>query len=261
MAQEVMRRKRPYMDNDTKQTNKTIVPGPLLDQEEKAIEPGAGKPRVRYSSAARRRFKEEQRKLGAEQAQGTSAPELTDGGGGDGSKAQGSKRPAPEHDIPSPQSKSPDERSKLASGTYVQAATKIVRDGAAVVGCTDEGSGILLKSLFPDNKIVGKLIRVVQPVEHPKCHRVVFHVDEVISAREATALMDRQNPGLNAKGWVIVGRSEKKESTCSHFAALVDDRVMQACHSRPHCGVQRATVKPVENPRKKEEAAAAVVDK
>ncbi|KAK0165638.1 hypothetical protein PV328_004140 [Microctonus aethiopoides] len=74
-------RKRPCMDNDTKQTNKTIVPGPLLDQEEKAIEPGAGKPRVRYSSAARRRFKEEQRKLGAEQAQGTSAPELTDGGG------------------------------------------------------------------------------------------------------------------------------------------------------------------------------------
>ncbi|KAK0075057.1 hypothetical protein PV325_007445, partial [Microctonus aethiopoides] len=42
------------------------------------------KPRVRYSGAARRRFKKEQRKLGAEQVQGTSAPEL-----GDGSKAQG----------------------------------------------------------------------------------------------------------------------------------------------------------------------------
>ncbi|KAK0078644.1 hypothetical protein PV326_009224 [Microctonus aethiopoides] len=141
------------------ENNKTSLPGSSLDQEEKATEAGAGKPR-------------------------------------------GGKRPASEqtNDTPSPQSKRPDQRSKLASGTYAQAATKMIRDGAGVVGCTDEESRIWLKSLFPDNKIGGRLIRVVQPEELPKRHRVVIHVDEVVSAREVTALMDRQNPGLNAKG-------------------------------------------------------------
>lgn len=75
---------------------------------------------VRYSGAARRWFKKEQKKLGAEQAQRTSAPELGDRGAGDGSKAQGSKRPAPDYDIPSPQYRRPDKRSKLT-------ATKMVR--------------------------------------------------------------------------------------------------------------------------------------
>ncbi|KAK0072537.1 hypothetical protein PV325_009622 [Microctonus aethiopoides] len=68
------------MDNGNSKSNKPSLPGPSLDQEEKATEPGAGKPRVRYSGAARRRFRKEQRKLGAEQALGTSALELRDGG-------------------------------------------------------------------------------------------------------------------------------------------------------------------------------------
>ncbi|KAK0072647.1 hypothetical protein PV325_011046, partial [Microctonus aethiopoides] len=271
------------IDETTNKTNKSSLPGPSLDQEEKATEPGAGKPKVKYSGAARW-FKKEQRKLGAEQAQGTSASELGIEGGG--SKAQGSKRPAPEHDTPSPQSRRPDKRSKLASGTYGQAATKMVRwafvpesypehkltpvdigslkgllrsqilslkegsraskfegvwerDGAAVVGCTDEESGMWLKSLFSVNKIGGRLIRVVQPEELPKRHRVVIHVDEVVSARQATALMDRQNPGLNAKGVM---------------------QALKACNFRPHCGSQRATVKPLDKPRKEEEVTATVVD-
>ncbi|KAK0078972.1 hypothetical protein PV325_001890, partial [Microctonus aethiopoides] len=60
------------MENETNKPNKSSLSGPSLDQEEKATEPGAGKPRVKYSGAARQRFKKEQRKLGAEQAQGTS---------------------------------------------------------------------------------------------------------------------------------------------------------------------------------------------
>lgn len=66
----------------------------------------------------------------------------------------------------------------------------------------------------------------MQLEELPKRYRIVIHVDEVVSVREATALIDRRHPGLNAKGWVIVGGSEKKESMCTHCAALVDDRVM-----------------------------------
>ncbi|KAK0165660.1 hypothetical protein PV328_004161 [Microctonus aethiopoides] len=59
-----------------------FLPGPSLDLEEKGTEPGAEKPRVRYSSAARRRYKE-QKRLGAEQTQVASAPML--GGEGRGS--------------------------------------------------------------------------------------------------------------------------------------------------------------------------------
>lgn len=80
--------------------------------------------------------------------------------------------------------------------------------------------------------------------------------------------MNRQNLGLNFKGWVIVEGSEKKESTSSHFAALVDDKAMQvlkACNFRPHCGDQRTAVKPLEKIRKEEETTMAhlttVVDK
>ncbi|KAK0157070.1 hypothetical protein PV328_011933 [Microctonus aethiopoides] len=234
------------MTDENNKTIKTSLPGPSLDQEKKATKPGAEKPRVMYSGAARRRFKKEQRKLGAEQAQGTSAPELGVGGGG-GSKAQEGKRPAPEHDTPSPQSRRPDKISKLASGTYAQAATKMVRwalvpesypeqrltpedigslkgllrsqilslkegtrapkfegvwerDGAAVVGCTDEESGTWLKSLFPGNKIGGRLIRVLHPEELPKRNRVVIHVDEVVSAREATARAEEREHVLTLRG-------------------------------------------------------------
>ncbi|KAK0083513.1 hypothetical protein PV326_006686, partial [Microctonus aethiopoides] len=79
-------------DETTNKTNKSSLPGPSLDQEEKATEPGAGKPKVKYSGAARW-FKKEQRKLGAEQAQGTSASELGIEGGG--SKAQGNQESLP----------------------------------------------------------------------------------------------------------------------------------------------------------------------
>ncbi|KAK0087184.1 hypothetical protein PV326_005276 [Microctonus aethiopoides] len=212
-------------------------PGPSMDQEEKCTESGGEKPKVRYTGA-RRRYKKEQKKLGAKQAQAATAPVLE--GGASDSRVQEGKRPAPEHDRPSPQYRRPDERSKIACGTYAQAATKIVRwalvpedypdqkltpedagglkgllrtlilsipwramaptfegawerDGAVIVGCSNEKSGMWLKSLFPDNKIGGKT-HVLSPEELPKRHKVVVHVEEGISTKEATTLTDKQNP-------------------------------------------------------------------
>ncbi|KAK0072929.1 hypothetical protein PV325_010523 [Microctonus aethiopoides] len=100
-------------------------PGPSMDQEKKSTEPGAEEPKVRYSGAARMRYKKKPKRLGAEQAQSASAP---------------------------------------ATGGPI-------RD---------------------------------------------------------RSLMDKQDPGLNSKAWILVKSSEKKEATSSHFAALVNDRAIQA---------------------------------
>lgn len=60
--------------------------------------------------------------------------------------------------------------------------------------------------------------------------------------------MDRQNPGLNSKNWILVKGSEKKETTSSYFSAFVDVETMQAlksCNYRSRCGIWRATIKPL----------------
>lgn len=121
-----------------------------------------------------------------------------------------------------------------------------------------------LRSLFPDNRIGGKVVRVVQLEKLPKRHRVVVHVDKDGSAREATVLMDRESSGLNSKGWIIAEGSEKKESISSHFATLIDHKALQVLKARifrPHCEGQRAAVKPLEKPRKEEETTTTVLDK
>lgn len=85
------------------------------------------------------------------------------------------------------------------------------------------------------------------PRSFSKHHRVVVRVEEDVTVQKVTALMDRQNTGLNSKTWILVKGSEKKETTSSHFAALVDGKAMQAlkaCNYRLHCGTQKATIKP-----------------
>ncbi|KAK0071642.1 hypothetical protein PV326_001014, partial [Microctonus aethiopoides] len=46
--------RRTLIESDTNKTNKSSLPGPSLDQEEKTTEPGAGKPRVRYSGSSKK---------------------------------------------------------------------------------------------------------------------------------------------------------------------------------------------------------------
>ncbi|KAK0074777.1 hypothetical protein PV326_012183 [Microctonus aethiopoides] len=126
-------------------------PGPSMDQEKKSTEPGAEEPKVRYSGAARMRYKKKPKRLGAEQAQSASAPALESG----------------------------------ASDSRVQGANAL----------------------------------------HPSTLCLVFSTGGPIRDR---SLMDKQDPGLNSKAWILVKSSEKKEATSSHFAALVNDRAIQA---------------------------------
>ncbi|KAK0081156.1 hypothetical protein PV326_007829 [Microctonus aethiopoides] len=147
------------MDTENNKLNKPSLPGPSLDQEEKATEPGAGKPRV-------------------------------------SSKAQGGKRPAPEHDTSSPQSRRPDKRSKLASGTYAQAATKMVR------------WALVLES-YPEHKLTPEdigslkgLLRVMQALKacnfRPHCggQRATYNpLDKPRKEEEAT------QKGTKKVGW------------------------------------------------------------
>ncbi|KAK0074117.1 hypothetical protein PV326_012727 [Microctonus aethiopoides] len=116
-----------------------------------------------YQATSRRRFKKEQRKLGAEQAQGTSAPELRDQGGGGSKGFQAAAKMVrwalvpenyPVHKL------TPEDignlkrllRSQILSlkeGTRAPKFERVwERDGAAVVGCT-EGIGDMAEKPIP----------------------------------------------------------------------------------------------------------------
>ncbi|KAK0159523.1 hypothetical protein PV327_010982 [Microctonus hyperodae] len=125
-------------------------------------------------------------------------------------------------------------------------------DGASIVSCSNEESGMWLKSLFSENKIGGKTIHVLPPEELPKRHRVVVHVEEDVLAQEATDLMNRQSPGLESRRWIVIKGSEKTDATSSHFAALVDDMSLQALKAwnfKPPSGTQSASVKHIDRPQ------------
>ncbi|KAK0076998.1 hypothetical protein PV326_010374 [Microctonus aethiopoides] len=67
-----------------------------------------------------------------------------------------------------------------------------------------------------------------------KAYSLNTKLGEDVSAKKATDLMDRQNPGLNSKNWILVKGNEKKETTRFHFTALVD-RAMQALKQKRQC--------------------------
>ena len=86
--------------------------------------------------------------------------------------------------------------------------------------------------------------------ELPKRHRVVIHVDDLDqTAEESIKFLSRQNAGLDAGEWLVVKGSESGDAKSSHFAAMIPEQslaVLRTCNFRPHCGLSRATVRPVE---------------
>ena len=91
---------------------------------------------------------------------------------------------------------------------------------------------------------------MVPAEELPKRHRVVIHVDDPDqTAEESIKFLSRQNVGLDAGRWLVVKGSESRDAKSSHFAAMIPEQslaVLKSCNFRPHCGLSRASVKPVE---------------
>lgn len=121
------------------------------------------------------------------------------------------------------------------------------RDGAIVVACANEETGGWLKSLTLELEIGGKPLRVLPLEALPKRHRVVVHVEEPdVTVEEAIKLLDRQNEGLEASGWIVARGSGSRDASSAHFACLIGDSSLEALKKtglRPFCGLGRATVR------------------
>ncbi|XP_015127907.1 uncharacterized protein LOC107048951 isoform X3 [Diachasma alloeum] len=136
------------------------------------------------------------------------------------------------------------------------------RDGAVVVNCTDKPTENWLKTLFPENKISGHAVHVVSLSELTKKHSIVVYVeDPEITSQEALCFLEKQNKGLMASKWVVVRGSETKDAKNSNFVALIDHSALaglKACNFRPHCGLQKATVRELGQDRSGEKKAGTV---
>jgi hypothetical protein len=122
------------------------------------------------------------------------------------------------------------------------------RDGAVIFNCADVETVEWLKSLTTVLTIKeGLQLRAVGVNELPKCHRIVVHVeDPKMSVKETLDLLDRQNKGLASSGWIVVRGSKSRDTTNTHFAALIGDRPLQelkALNFKPYCGLGLATIK------------------
>lgn len=245
------------------------------------------KARVRYSGAARRRYKKQ----------------LLLEGKGEGPLPGAVKRTRKEAHTPSPGESHPGKRPKVADQeSYAQVTKGILkvavipagypetklgtndtllirklirerilsdrlnrapsftgsweRDGAMVFACQDEMSRDWLANAIALFKIGSTSLRVVPTEELPGRHRVVIHAEEPeATAKEIVDLLARQNEGLATKDWIVVRASESRDAKSTHFACLVDDRSLEALKNlglRPFCGTGRASVKLLDKDRRME---------
>ncbi|KYN05848.1 hypothetical protein ALC62_03215 [Cyphomyrmex costatus] len=134
------------------------------------------------------------------------------------------------------------------------------RDGAVIFNCANQQTVDWLKSLYTEIRIGSTTLHVLPAGELPKLHRVVVHVEESdLAAETAIKLLDRQNTGLGAREWVVVRGSVSRDAKSAHFAALMDDRlleVIKTCRFKPFCGLGRATIRLPDDEERKEEVTA-----
>lgn len=225
------------------------------------------KVRVRYSGAARRRYKKLQKEKEAIKAQ-SSLIDVPNSETGE-TPAVTPKRVQPEFSSPTDiQSKRPkisDPESYTPKGFVKLALTlegypdkrlgvaecsmikKLIRDRilelpegtkAPTFSGSWERDGALVFTCTDeqsgdwlknlDLKFEEGFLRVLPFDELPKRHRVVVHVEEPdVSVEEVLRLLGKQNMGLATNHWIVIRGSESRDATSTHFACLVGDSSLE----------------------------------
>lgn len=122
----------------------------------------------------------------------------------------------------------------------------IFRQGALFVTCLDVQSRDWLSQVIRELQLEGMSLRVTPAADIPKPRRAMVHIQgpemtpEVIVAR-----LDRQNPGLGAKKWVILGSERVGLSTTRLVVGLWEPaiRALEGLGFKPWFLLSRATVK------------------
>lgn len=116
-----------------------------------------------------------------------------------------------------------------------------------ISNCADSlEMGDWLKGLFTIVIFKKKPIRMLPVAEFPRLHRVAMHAKNPSFLAKILDFLDRQNPGLRARDWIVTRGTGKRDRTHAYFSGQIEDsslRVLTDRNFKSFCGLCCAFVR------------------